>query len=38
VVPGAPFGADTHIRFSYACGMDNIRGGVAAFTRFVKSL
>jgi aspartate aminotransferase len=35
VIPGAPFGADTHVRFSYACGMDNIRGGTAAFARFV---
>ncbi len=28
VVPGAAFGADNHIRLSYACGEDDIRGGL----------
>ncbi|MBM4148026.1 MAG: pyridoxal phosphate-dependent aminotransferase [Lentisphaerae bacterium] len=37
-VPGAPFGADGNIRFSYACSMEDIRAGAEAFERFVKSL
>jgi aspartate aminotransferase len=28
VVPGAPFGADRHIRLSFATGMDNIKKGL----------
>jgi len=38
VVPGAPFGADEHIRLSYACGMDTIEQGLAGLRRFVESL
>jgi aspartate aminotransferase len=38
VIPGVAFGTDRHIRFSYACGMDEIRGGLDAFETFVKGL
>lgn len=38
VVPGAPFGAEGHIRLSYACGMDNIRAGTDRLERFLASL
>lgn len=37
VVPGIPFGADTNIRLSYACGMDNIREGMDRLARFAQS-
>lgn len=37
VVPGVPFGADTNIRLSYACSMDNIREGMDRLERFMKS-
>jgi len=38
VVPGAPFGADANVRLSYACSMDNIRGGLERIARFVSRL
>jgi aspartate aminotransferase len=38
VVPGAPFGADDHIRFSYACSMQTIEEGLTRFERFVSAL
>jgi aspartate aminotransferase len=38
VVPGAPFGNDKLIRFSYACSMENIQNGLDRFEAFVKSL
>lgn len=38
VVPGIAFGSDAHIRFSYACSMDNIREGMDRFEKFIASL
>ncbi len=38
VVPGAPFGVDTHVRLSYACGMDTIEQGMNGFEKFLKEL
>jgi len=38
VVPGAPFGADDHVRLSYACGMATIEQGMDRFERFVGKL
>ena len=38
VVPGAAFGADTCVRLSYACGMDEIEEGMTRFARFCASL
>ena len=38
VVPGVPFGAEGHIRLSYACSMATVEQGVAALKRFVGSL
>lgn len=38
VVPGAPFGADANVRLSYACSMDNIRGGLERLAKFVSRL
>lgn len=38
VVPGLPFGADAHIRLSYACGMDNIREGMDRMERFIRGM
>jgi len=32
VVPGADFGADRHLRLSYACGLDTIHEGLARIT------
>jgi len=37
-VPGVAFGADTHIRLSYACSMDNIQKGLDRLEAFCKSL
>ncbi len=37
-VPGAPFGDDGCIRFSYACSMENIEEGMARFREFCDSL
>jgi aspartate aminotransferase len=37
-VPGLPFGADEHIRLSYACSMANIEEGMIRLERFVNSL
>ncbi len=37
-VPGVAFGADTHIRLSYACSMDNIQKGLDRIAAFCKSL
>ncbi len=37
-VPGAPFGDDGCIRFSYACSMENIEEGMARFSSFCDSL
>lgn len=38
VVPGVAFGADQTVRMSYACSMDNIKGGVDLIEEFVASL
>jgi len=38
VIPGIAFGSDAHVRLSYACSMDNIRGGMDKFEAFVKRL
>ena len=38
VVPGAPFGAEGHIRLSYACCMDSIHEGTDRLERFLASL
>lgn len=38
VVPGISFGSDDHVRFSYACSMENIREGMDRFEKFMKSL
>ena len=37
-VPGAPFGADAHIRLSYACSLDTINEGIDKLEAFVASL
>jgi aspartate aminotransferase len=37
VVPGAPFGADNYLRFSYATSLDQIERGLAKFAEFVVS-
>ena len=38
VVPGLPFGADEHIRLSYACSMANIEEGMTRLDRFISTL
>lgn len=38
VVPGESFGADTNIRLSYACSLENISKGLDRIERFVASL
>jgi len=38
VVPGAAFGADEHLRFSYATSMENIDKGLDRVEEFVKKL
>ena len=38
MIPGKPFGADTNVRISYACGKENIREGMDRFERFVATL
>jgi len=38
VVPGASFGADEHLRFSYATSMENIDKGLDRVEEFVKKL
>ncbi len=38
VVPGIAFGNDQTVRFSYACGMENIEKGMHRFTRFCRTL
>ncbi len=38
LVPGIPFGADDHVRLSYACSMANIDEGMNRLERFLKSL
>lgn len=38
VVPGLPFGADEHIRLSYACSMANIEEGMMRLERFTSTL
>jgi aspartate aminotransferase len=38
VVPGSSFGADKHIRLSYACAPENIQRGMARFKEFVQTL
>ena len=38
VVPGLPFGADDHVRLSYACSMANIREGLNRIERFLGTL
>ncbi len=37
-VPGVSFGADDHIRLSYACGMDEIEEGMRRLRAFTASL
>jgi len=37
-IPGAAFGSDNHIRFSYACSMDTIKKGMDRFEEFIESL
>ncbi len=36
VVPGAAFGSDSTIRFSYACGLDVIKEGLDRFEKFCR--
>ncbi len=36
-VPGAPFGADAHIRISYATSMENIEKGMDRFEKFLNT-
>jgi aspartate aminotransferase len=38
VVPGGSFGAENHIRLSYACAPENIQRGLARFKKFVQEL
>ncbi|NCC51507.1 MAG: pyridoxal phosphate-dependent aminotransferase [Spartobacteria bacterium] len=38
VVPGQPFGIDTHVRLSYACSMENIEKGLERMARFISKL
>ncbi len=38
VVPGAAFGADANVRFSYACSKENIEEGVNRLAEFVSNL
>jgi len=37
VIPGVAFGADTALRFSYACGLDVIKNGLDRFEDFCRS-
>ena len=37
-IPGAAFGADGNVRFSYATDMDTIMKGLDRLEKFVKSL
>jgi aspartate aminotransferase len=37
-VPGVAFGADTHMRLSYACSLENIQKGLDRIEAFCKSL
>jgi aspartate aminotransferase len=36
VIPGAAFGTDNFIRFSYATSMENIEKGIDTFEDFLK--
>jgi aspartate aminotransferase len=38
VVPGAAFGVDTHLRFSYATSMENIEKGLDRIESFIKRI
>lgn len=38
VVPGIAFGADTHVRLSYATSMENIKKGLERIEKFIKTL
>jgi aspartate aminotransferase len=38
VIPGESFSASEHVRFSYACSMDNIREGMDRLQKFVAGL
>jgi aspartate aminotransferase len=38
MVPGAPFGADGHVRLSYACSLETIEKGMDGMERFMASL
>ena len=38
LIPGQPFGADDHVRLSYACSTENIRNGLERLGRFCASL
>ena len=37
VIPGGAFGADDHIRFSYATDLATIEKGMARFDKFMRS-
>jgi len=38
VVPGAAFAADSNIRLSYACSMENIEEGIALIREFIENI
>ena len=38
VIPGEPFGWDTHIRLSFATGMDDIKKGLDRIEAWAKTL
>lgn len=38
VTPGLPFGADEHIRLSYACSLTDIEEGMTRLDRFIRTL
>ena len=38
LVPGAAFGSDSHVRLSYACGMEEIEEGLARIREFCSDL
>ena len=37
VVPGAPFGRESHVRISYAASLDNIKEGVKRIREFIEN-
>jgi len=38
VIPGAAFAADSNIRLSYACSMENIEEGIALIRKFIENI